>query len=138
MTILCFGQRQSQWSYFQGQKIISILHRPYFGSPCISVSSKTGLFWFHCQWFWTPYGSPILEIYIIMLVEFVFYGQCSGEAWNTYIPTFQVSQQSFTFFLTPPSILGNVTNFAFLRLPLPEYHGNLKCNFNNFQEGFFC
>ena len=40
ITILCFGQRQSQWSYFQGQKIISILHRPYFGSPCISVSSK--------------------------------------------------------------------------------------------------
>ena len=79
MAILCFGQCQSQRSYFWGKNIIYILPRPNFGSPCISVSSKTRLFWFYCQWFWTPYGSQILEIYIIMLVEFVFYGQCSGE-----------------------------------------------------------
>ena len=44
MAILCFGQHQSQWSYFQGPKIIFILPRPYFGTPCISVSSKTGIF----------------------------------------------------------------------------------------------
>ena len=43
MAILRFGQPQSQWSYFQGQKIIYILSRPYFGTPCISVSPKTGI-----------------------------------------------------------------------------------------------
>ena len=53
------------WSaskYFQGQKIIYILPRPYFGTPCISVSRKTGIFLFHCQWFWSSHGSQILEI----------------------------------------------------------------------------
>ena len=27
-----------------GHKIISVLHRPYFGTPCITVYPKTGLF----------------------------------------------------------------------------------------------
>ena len=31
-----------------GHKIIYVLHRPYFGTPCITVYPKTGLFWFHC------------------------------------------------------------------------------------------
>ena len=84
ITILCFDQHQSQWSYFQGQKIISILHRPYFGSPCRSVSSKTGLFWFHCLWFWIPYRSQILEICVILLVKFNFYGQASGDLWHSF------------------------------------------------------
>ena len=62
MAILHFAQHQSWWSYFQGQKIIYILPRPYFGTPCISVSPKTGIFLFHCQWFWSSHGSQILEI----------------------------------------------------------------------------
>ena len=70
MAILRFGQHVSWWSYFQGQKIIHILPRPYFGKPCISVAPKTGIFLFHCQWFWSLYGSQILEICVIMLVEF--------------------------------------------------------------------
>ena len=81
--ILCFGQHQSQWSDFQGQKIIYILPRPYFGTPCISVSPKTGIFWFHCQWFWTPYGLQTLEICVIMLVEFGYYGYCSQRLCST-------------------------------------------------------
>ena len=33
MTIACFGQCLSQWLYFEGQKIIFILHILYFGHP---------------------------------------------------------------------------------------------------------
>ena len=79
------GQCPSQWLYFQGQNIIYLLSRPYFGTSCISVSPKTGIFWFHCQWFWTPYGSQILEICVIMLVEFVYYGYCSKGPWDANI-----------------------------------------------------
>ena len=48
-------QCQIKCSYFQGHKIIFIFHRPYFGTPCIAVFPKTGIFLFRCQWFWTPY-----------------------------------------------------------------------------------
>ena len=79
MAILCFRQCQSKWSYFHGPEIIFNLYRPYFGTPWILVSSKTGIFWFHCQLIWTPMVSLIMEIYVIKLVEFVCYSQCSDE-----------------------------------------------------------
>ena len=40
MAILCFGQCQSQWSYFLAHKMIYILHRPYFGHPVYQFLQK--------------------------------------------------------------------------------------------------
>ena len=40
MAILYFGHCPSQWSYFQGQKIIYLLPRPYFGTPCMQFLQK--------------------------------------------------------------------------------------------------
>jgi len=65
--------------FFRALKSFIIKIDPFLGHPCIAVSPKTTLFWFHCQLFWTPYGSQILEWCAIMLVEFVFYGQYSEE-----------------------------------------------------------
>ena len=70
---------------FLGHKIIYVLHRPYFGTPCITVYQKTGLIWFHCKCIWIPMASQIVEICVCMLVEFVFHGQCSGEPWNQIV-----------------------------------------------------
>ena len=44
MAILRFVRCTSQWAYFQGQKIIYLLPIPHSGTPCVSVSPKTGLF----------------------------------------------------------------------------------------------
>ena len=62
---------------FRDKKSFIYFLDPILGTPCISVSPQTGIFWFHCQWFWAPHGSQILEICVIMLVEFVYYGYCS-------------------------------------------------------------
>ena len=56
MAILCFGQCQSQWSSFLDHKMIHVLPRPHFGTPCISFSTKTQIFWFNFQT-WQKYSS---------------------------------------------------------------------------------
>ena len=56
---------------FRDKKSFIYFLDPILGTPCISVSPQTGIFWFHCQWF---YASQILEVCVIMLVKFVYYG----------------------------------------------------------------
>ena len=55
MAILCFGQCQSQWSYFPGHKIIYILHRPYFGHPVYQFLQKPEFSDFTVSWFRLPW-----------------------------------------------------------------------------------
>ena len=61
MAILCFGQCQSQCSFLD-HKMMYVLPKRHFGTPCISFSTKTQIFWFNFQWIWTPMGSLIMEI----------------------------------------------------------------------------
>ena len=70
-----FNWHQSLWSGFQSKMSLKSVTDAFFGTICIAVSPKSGIFKFHCQWILATMTFDILKIYFNMLADTIPWNQ---------------------------------------------------------------